>query len=111
MSTKRKFLTVLGLSVASITTLSGCAASNPGGEVAPDPVSYQEGYKEWLKQAKEAAKNPEDSEGFSYRYTIHLGDNMYFSAQLIPDGRVIECLGASASPDCDWNPAKDTDGW
>lgn len=117
MINKKAFLATFGLMVASTLVMTGCASSalSPGAQTASDPVSYQQGYEDWLKIAKKAAEDPEtfaeENQDFSYRYTFHLGDNMYFSAQLLPNGKVVECLGASASPSCNWNPSEDISNW
>lgn len=116
MINKRVFLGAVMLMVASTLGMTGCAsASSPPGQVADDPGSYQQGYEDWLKIAKKAAEDPEgfaeENKDFSYRYMFHLGDKMYFSAQLLPNGKVIECLGSSASPSCNWNPSEDISNW
>lgn len=117
MINKKVFLSTVLLLAASTLVMTGCAVSagSPGAQTADNPASYQEGYEDWLKVAKQASENPEkfaeENQDFSYRYTFHLGDNMYFSAQLLPNGKVVECLGASASPSCNWNPSEDTSNW
>lgn len=117
MINKKVFLSTVLLLAASTLAMTGCASSvsAPPGQVADDPGSYQQGYEDWLKIAKKAAEDPkafaEENKDFSYRYMFHLGDSMYFSAQLLPDGRVIECLGTSASPSCNWNPSEDISNW